>query len=143
MFLNFKLIFALCSLYFFLDKSELVFRHAAPRRFMYYHDRVFLPLELRTMEWERSLGRLNRSHLKQFEMPPYPDFFRAAEREYSWMQLGRPIAYVYNKFMRIASREAPPMSFFSKVLLLSLLSKLSERSKGFLHSFCFRMLHDL
>ena len=94
---------------------------------MHYQDRVFLPLELRTMEWERNLGRLNRSTLKEFEIPPYLNFFRAAEREYSWTRLGKPIAYVYNKFMRIASRDAPPMSFFSKALLLSLLGKLSDR----------------
>jgi hypothetical protein len=117
---------ALFSLYFFLDKSDLELREA-PRHFMYYNDRVFLPLELRTMEWQRNLGLLNRSSLKEFEMPPYRDFFRAAEREYSWTRLGKPIAYVYNKFMRITSRGSPPMSFFSKSLLLSLVSKISYR----------------
>lgn len=117
---------ALFSLYFFLDKSDLELRDA-PRQFMYYHDRVFLPLELRTMEWQRNLGLLNRSSLKEFKIPPYRDFFRAAEREYSWTRLGKPIAYVYNKFMRITSRGSPPMSFFSKSLLLSLVSKISHR----------------
>jgi hypothetical protein len=114
-------------LYFFLDKHELEFKDAPPRRFVYYHDRAYLPPEIRASELHRNRGTLNRTTLKQFQIPPYFDFYRAIERAYLWMHLDKPIAYIFNKHMRIFRQDAQPLTFFSKPFLLSLLNKLSDR----------------